>query len=608
MPHTSFIHTEPVTQQNDAIDSADAQYWADAATRYLDWFTPWDVTQHGRFGQDMRWFEGGKLNASYNCLDRHLETTPDKTALLWLGEDEDESRSYSYRELHAEVSRVANALKGLGVKCGDAICICLPMIPEAVITMLACTRIGAVHSMVFAGFNAESLRQRVQDFGTSVMITADHYRRSGRLHELKSIADEAVKDVKSVRKMIVVQNCKTDIDWQPTRDVWYHEICQRAQPDCPPREMDAEDPLFIIYTSGAKHLPRGAIHTTGGYLTYAAMTADKIFGLNAEDTIWCTANLGWITGHTYILYGPLLRGATTVLYEGSLGMPDRNRMSRVVEKHNVSVLYTSPTGLRHLKSGEMDRPFSDQLRVLGTVGVPMAPDLFPLVRRMVPDGCAILDTWWQTGTGGIMMAPPLEEGRHSDALTGSLPIEGIDVAVMDDDGNEITGAGEGELVIKTRWPSMLRGLYENPARYQEIYFSRHPGCYDTGDIARRDEDGRFWVIGRRDDLIRTHGKRLNAREIEESLSEHPAVAEAAVVGFPAGSANQQIAAYVTLLAPEKESDSLRDELLHHIRQRAGVHASPDMLVWCSTLPRSRAGRIRRNLLREKARRAAEKDA
>ena len=372
--------------------------------------------------------------------------------------------------------------------------------------------------------------------------------------------------------------------------------------------MDAEDPLFIIYTSGAKTLPRGAIHTTAGYLTYAALTADKIFNLGRDDTIWCTANLGWITGHSYILYAPLLQGATTVLYEGSLGMPDRDRVSRIVEKHGVTVLYTSPAGLRHLKSGEMSRPFAEHLRVLGTVGVPMPPDLFPYIRKIVPDGCAILDTWWQTGTGGIMLAPPLEEGRQSDSLTGSLPIEGIEVAVMDDDGNEITGAGEGELVIKSRWPAMLRGLYENPERYQEIYFSRYPDCYDTGDIARRDENGRFWVIGRRDDLIRTHGKRLNAREIEESLREHTAVAEAAVVGFPAGSENQQIAAFVTLLTPGSETEALRDEMLHHVRQRAGIHASPDMLVWCTDLPRSRAGRIRRNVLRERARRASAEQA
>ncbi|MCB1756705.1 MAG: acetate--CoA ligase [Gammaproteobacteria bacterium] len=579
-------------------------FWTEQAKQFIDWFTPWDELKSGDFEQaNIKWFEGAKLNATHNCLDRHLETIPDQTAIIWEGDEPDQSRNISYRELHAEVSRFANALKGLGVRKGDRVCIYLPMIPEVAIAMLACARIGAVHSIVFAGFSAEALRQRITDFECSVVITADQSKRGGKPIPLKEITDEACKDVAVVRKMIVVKHSNANIDWVSTRDVWYHEICNGVNPDCPPEEMDAEDPLFIIYTSGSLGLPKGAVHTTGGYLLYAAMTHKYAFNHRDGDIFWCSANIGWITGHTYLVYGPLANGGTTLMYEGFPTYPDEGRFWDIIDKHKVNTLYTAPTTLRSLKAfGNeiLDKHSLDSLKVLGTVGEQINPDVWEWYYHEVgKERCTIIDSWWQTGTGGIAIStlPGVTDLKPGSS---ALPFFGIEPALLDDDGKEIDGEGEGCLVIKRSWPGQIRTVFADHQRYIDTYLSKYPGYYSTGDCARRDADGYYWITGRQDDIIYTAGQRLTSTDLENALRMHPQVAEAAVVGFPADAKEQQIYAYVVLMNQSEPTEELRTELINHVRKTCGAIATPSQLQWTRQMPKTRSGKIPRSILQQVA--------
>lgn len=577
-------------------------FWTTQANELLDWFTPWDKLQSGNFRNgEIKWFEGARLNASHNCLDRHLETIPDETAIIWEGDEPDQSRNISYRELHEEVSRFANALKGLGVRKGNRVCIYLPMIPEAAIAMLACTRIGAVHSIVFAGYSADALRQRVVDFESSIVITADQCARGGKPIPLKDIADEACDGLDVVRKMIVVKHSNADITWLGTRDVWYHEMCNGVSPDCPPEEMDAEDPLFIIYTSGSLGVPKGAVHTTGGYLLWAAMTYKYAFNHCEGDVYWCTANIGWITGHTYFLYGPLLNGATTVMYEGFPTYPDEGRVWDIIDKHKVNTFYTAPTTLRSLLAfgnDSIETHSLDSLRMLGIVGEQINTEAWEWLYRVVgKEKCPIINTWWQTGTGGIMISPLM---GVADQIPGSsgLPMLGVDAAILDDNGNEIKGEGEGCLVIKRTWPGQMRTVYADHELYVETYLSSFPGYYSTGDCARRDANGHFWVTGRQDDIIHRNNNKYASTDIENELLHHPEVAEAAVVGYPADSKEQSIYAFVKLMNNATPSDELKELLLTQASNNLGADATPGQLQWAAQLPKTRSGKILRSILQQ----------
>ncbi|HBR98489.1 MAG TPA: acetate--CoA ligase [Gammaproteobacteria bacterium] len=577
-------------------------FWSTQAKALVDWFTPWDKLHSGDFATgDVKWFEGAKLNVSHNCLDRHLETIPDQAAIIWEGDEPDQTRIITYRELHEEVSRVANALKGLGVRRGNRVCIYLPMIPEAAIAMLACTRIGAVHSIVFAGFSADALRKRIVDFESSIVITADQCNRGGQPIRLKDIADEACQDLDVVRKMIVVKHTNADIQWIGTRDVWYHEMCKGVNPDCPPEEMDAEDPLFIIYTSGSLGTPKGAVHTTGGYLLWAALTHKYAFDHHEGDIIWCTANIGWITGHTYFLYGPLANGGTTLMYEGFPTYPNENRVWDIIDKHDVTTFYTAPTTLRSLLAygdESIEAHHLSSLRLLGSVGEQINPDVWEWFYHVVGnDRCPIIDTWWQTGTGGIMICPL---AGVTDLKPGSsaLPLFGVEPALLDDDGQEMHGEGEGHLVIKRSWPGQVRAVFGDQKRFVDTYFSKFPGNYSTGDRARRDADGYYWVIGRQDDIIQRAGRKYTSSDIENTLLIHPQVAEAAVVGYPANCNEQHVYAFVTLMNESSPSDELRDVLIGLVASVEGRDCAPEQLQWARQLPKTRSGKILRSILQQ----------
>ncbi len=577
-------------------------FWTEQAKELLDWFTPWEKLHSGDFqSAEVKWFEGAKLNAVYNCLDRHLETIPDKTAIIWEGDEPDQSRDISYRELHEEVSRFANALKGLGIRKGDRVCIYLPMIPEAAIAMLACARIGAVHSIVFAGFSADALRRRITDFDSSVVITADQCKRGGSPINLKDIADDACDGVDVVRKMIVVKHTNANINWIETRDVWYHEICKGVNPDCPCEEMDAEDPLFIIYTSGSLGLPKGAVHTTGGYLLYAAMTHKYAFDYHEGDIFWCTANIGWVTGHSYTLYGPLANGGTTLMFEGFPTYPNEGRVWDIIDKHKVTAFYTAPTTLRGLMAygnENIEKHSLASLKLLGSVGEQINPDVWEWYYHVIGKGnCPIIDTWWQTGTGGIMISP-LPGVTDLKPGASALPFFGVEPALLDDDGKEIEGEGQGCLAIKRSWPGQMRTVFADHDRYVRTYFSKFPGYYSTGDCARRDADGYYWVTGRQDDIINVPGQRIASSDIENALLLHPDVAEAAVVGFPANCKEQNVYAFVTLMNHLDPSDERVDELLEHVRLIVGDDATPTQLQWANKLPKSRSGKILRSLLQQ----------
>ncbi|HHH46294.1 MAG TPA: acetate--CoA ligase [Thiotrichales bacterium] len=577
-------------------------FWAEQAERFLTWDRKWDRVGEWDFhAANIRWFEGARLNASVNCLDRHLETRGDQTAIIWEGDDPAEDRHITYRELHAEVCRFANALKARGVGKGDRVCIYMPMIPEAAVAMLACARIGAIHSVVFGGFSPESLKDRILDADAHVVVTADEGLRGGKRVPLKRNADAALTDCPNVHTVFVVRRTGGEIAWHEDRDVWYHEAIDAADPVCEPVIMDAEDPLFILYTSGSTGKPKGVLHTTGGYLLYAAVTHKYVFDYHDGDVYWCTADVGWITGHSYIVYGPLANGAISLMFEGVPTWPDASRFWQVVDKHQVNTFYTAPTAIRALmREGDepVRRTSRKSLRLLGTVGEPINPEAWLWYHEVVGEGrCPIVDTWWQTETGGHMITP-LPGATKLKPGSATLPFFGVEPAIVDEKGNELEGACQGNLVIKRSWPGQMRTVYGDHERFRQTYFSTYPGYYFTGDGARRDEDGYYWITGRVDDVLNVSGHRLGTAEIESALVLHDAVAEAAVVGYPHPVKGQGIYAYVTLVKGVAPSDALRQELIELVRREIGPIAKPDVIQWAPALPKTRSGKIMRRILRK----------
>ena len=578
--------------------------WAEQAEQFVTWFKPWDKVLDWSYDKKdlyIKWFEGGKLNVSYNCIDRHLDDRGDQVAIIWEGDDPATDSKITYRELHEHVSKLANVLKARGVKKGDRVCIYMPMIPEAAYAMLACARIGAVHSVVFGGFSPESLKDRILDSDCRVVITADEGVRGGKAVPLKANTDKAVTKCPNVHTVLTVKRTGGDIDWHEERDVWYHELMAEASSDCPAEEMDAEDPLFILYTSGSTGKPKGVLHTTGGYLLFTAMTTKYTFDLQEGDIFWCTADVGWVTGHSYLVYGPLAIGATTISFEGVPNYPDASRFWQVVDKHQVSVFYTAPTAIRALmREGEepVKKTSRASLRLLGTVGEPINPEAWEWYYRVVGEQrCPIVDTWWQTETGGHLITP-LPGATALKPGSATRPFFGVQPGIVDTDGNLLEGEAEGALVIKHPWPSQMRSVYGDHQRFVDTYFATFPGYYFTGDGARRDADGYYWITGRMDDVLNVSGHRMGTAEVESALVLHDAVAEAAVVGFPHDIKGQGIYAYVTLVKGVEPTDALRKELVDMVREEIGPIAKPDVIQWAPGLPKTRSGKIMRRILRK----------
>lgn len=581
-------------------------FWKQVAQR-LDWLRAPTRIKDVSFAVDdfhIQWFADGELNASVNCLDRQLDARGDKIALLFEPDSPDsESYGVTYRQLHARVCRLANALRNLGVAKGDRVTIYLPMIPDAAVAMLACARIGAIHSVVFGGFAPNSIADRVADCGSKLIITADEGLRGGRKIPLKANVDAALKlpGTSSVETVLVVRHTGATVDMQAPRDRWFHDVVD-SQPDtCAPERMNAEDPLFILYTSGSTGKPKGVLHTTGGYLLWAAYTHELVFDLKEEDIYWCTADVGWVTGHSYLVYGPLANGATSLIFEGVPSYPDNSRFWQVVDKHRVSLFYTAPTAIRALMregDGPVRKTSRKTLRVLGTVGEPINPEAWRWYYEVVGERrCPIVDTWWQTETGGHMITP-LPGAIALKPGSATVPFFGVQPAVVDANGVELEGPAEGNLVIKDSWPGQMRTVYGDHQRFIDTYFRTYPGTYFTGDGCRRDADGYYWITGRVDDVINVSGHRIGTAEVESALVSHPKVAEAAVVGFPHDLKGQGIYAYVTLVAGEQPSEELRKELIAHVRKEIGPIASPDHLQWAPGLPKTRSGKIMRRILRK----------
>ena len=580
-------------------------FWREAGKR-LDWIKePTRIKNVSFDPKDLhiRWYEDGELNLSANCLDRHLEKRGDKVAIIFEGDDPADSRRITYRELHAEVCKFANTLKNLGVEKGDRVAIYLPMIPEAAVAMLACARLGAIHSVVFGGFSPDSLAGRIADSAAKVVITADEGLRAGKRIPLKVNVDAALErpGTNSVETVIVVQHTGGSVPMQPPRDRWYHVLMEGQSADCPPTPVEAEHPLFILYTSGSTGKPKGVQHSTGGYLVFISYTHELVFDLQEDDVYWCTADVGWVTGHSYVVYGPLANGGTTVMFEGVPNYPDVSRFWNVVDKHKVTLFYTAPTAIRALmRDGEepVKKTSRASLRLLGSVGEPINPEAWEWYHRVVGEGrCPIVDTWWQTETGGIMISP-LPGAIATKPGSATLPFFGIQPAIVDADGTVQEGATQGNLLITDSWPGQVRTIYGDHQRFIETYFSAYPGNYFTGDGARRDEDGYYWITGRVDDVINVSGHRLGTAEVESALVSHPKVAEAAVVGCPHDIKGQGIYAYVTLIAGENGSDELRKELIAWVRKEIGPIATPDYLQWAPSLPKTRSGKIMRRILRK----------
>jgi len=579
-------------------------FWREQAQR-ITWFAPFHTVKNTSFDPAnlyIRWFEGGKLNAAYNCIDRHLETRAEQVAFFWEPDDPNEpGKAITYRQLYEEVCRLANVLKQHGVKKGDRVTIYLPMIPEAIYAMLACARIGAIHSVVFGGFSPDSLADRILDGESTYLITADEGLRAGRRVPLKQNADKALERCPAVKTVLVVRRTGGAIPWVEGRDHWYHEEIQTVSAECPPEVMDAEDPLFFLYTSGSTGKPKGVVHTTGGYLVYTSLTHQLIFDYHDGDVYWCAADIGWVTGHSYIVYGPLANGVTEVLFEGTPTYPDPSRIWQVVDKYQVNILYTSPTAIRALmREGDewVKKTSRKSLRLLGTVGEPINPEAWLWYYRVVgEERCPIVDTWWQTETGGIMISPlpgatPLKPG------SATLPFFGVRPAIVDHEGNVLEGPADGMLVILDSWPGQMRTVYRAHDRFVETYFTRFPGMYFTGDGARRDEDGYYWIVGRVDDVINVSGHRLGTAEVESALVLHEAVAEAAVVGYPHEIKGQGIYAFVTLKAGYEPTDALRKALIQHVRNVLGPIFTIDLLQFTPALPKTRSGKIMRRILRK----------
>ena len=585
-------------------------FWAEQSHR-IAWITPPTEIKDTSFEGDVhiRWYADGVLNASASCLDRHVATRPDQVAIIWEGDNPADSRHVTYRELHAEVCRMANALRSLGVKKGDRVTIYLPMVVEAAVAMLACARVGAIHAIVFGGFSPDSLANRIQDCDSTLLITADEGRRGGRRVALKANADEALKHCPTIEAVVVVRVTGGDVPMMAGRDHDYATLLAAAAPECEPEPMGAEEPLFILYTSGSTGKPKGVVHTTGGYMVWASYTHELVFDYQPGEVYWCTADIGWVTGHTYIVYGPLANGATTLMFEGIPNYPDSSRFWQVVDKHHVNIFYTAPTAIRSLMrdgAGPVKSASRQSLRILGSVGEPINPEAWMWYYTVVGDGrCPIVDTWWQTETGGILISP-LPGATAVKPGSATLPLPGIHPVLVDNEGVHLEGATEGNLCIGDSWPGQMRTLYRDHARFVQTYFSTFKGLYFTGDGARRDADGYWWITGRVDDVINVSGHRMGTAEVESALVAHPSVAEAAVVGFPHEIKGQGIYAYVTLISGVEPTEALRKELVAWVRKEIGPIASPDAIQWAPSLPKTRSGKIMRRILRKIA--ANETDA
>ena len=608
------IHPVPPNFKDAHIDAAQYQamyrrsitdrdgFWGEKANEFLSWEKPWDTVTSGDFGSgESRWFSGGKLNVSYNCIDRHLPQRASQTAFIWEGDNPADSKHISYAELKQQVCKLANALKARGVGKGDRVCIYMPMIPEAAYAMLACTRIGAVHSVVFGGFSPEALKDRILDSDCQTLVTADEGVRGGRAIPLKVNADKALEACPNVHTCLVVRRTGADVAWQTGRDIWYHDATATAPGECPPEPMDAEDPLFILYTSGSTGMPKGVLHTTGGYLLQAAMTFRYVFDYREGEIFWCTADVGWVTGHTYIVYGPLANGATSVMFEGVPTYPDAGRCWEVVDKHRVNTFYTAPTAIRALHAvGDepVKRSSRASLRLLGTVGEPINPEAWEWYYQVVGDSrCPIVDTWWQTETGGHMITP-LPGATALKPGSATLPFFGVELALLNEEGAEIDGPGAGYLVIKSSWPGQIRSVYGDHQRMIDTYFSHYRGYYFTGDGATRDKDGYYWITGRVDDVLNVSGHRMGTAEVESALVLHEKIAEAAVVGFPHDIKGQGIYAYVTPMQGVEPDEALRAELIALCVREIGSIAKPDIIQWAPGLPKTRSGKIMRRILRK----------
>ena len=589
------------TMYQHSIDAPE-DFWAEQAGNLLHWHEPWKKVTSGEFAKaDTKWFEGAKLNVAYNCIDRHLEQRGEQTAIIWEGDDPTLDKNITYRELHQNVCKLANALKARGVSKGDRVCIYLPMVPEAAYAMLACARIGAVHSVVFGGFSAESIKDRILDSNCQSVITADEGLRGGRTIPLKANVDEALEHCPNVHSVFVVRRTNAEVPWHKERDICYHKATETADSECEPELMDAEDPLFILYTSGSTGKPKGVLHTTAGYLLGATITHKYVFDYHEGDVYWCTADVGWVTGHSYIIYGPLANGAVTLMFEGVPTYPNASRFWQVIDKHQVNIFYTAPTAIRALMSAGDDpvkKTSRSSLRLLGSVGEPINPEAWEWYYHVVGDArCPIVDTWWQTETGGIMITP-IPGVTDLKPGSASTPFFGVQAALLDADGKELEGAATGNLVLCNSWPSQIRSVHGDHQRCIDTYFTTYPGYYFTGDSARRDADGYYWVTGRVDDVINVSGHRLGTAEIESALVLHSSVAESAVVGYPHDIKGQGIYAYVSLMTGTEASEELRAELLKFVAKEIGAFARPEIIQFAPGLPKTRSGKIMRRILRK----------
>ena len=602
---TALIDNEKYLQEYERSINDPENFWAEHGQR-IDWIKPYTRIKDVSYSEKelhIKWFYDGTLNVSSNCLDRHLEKRGDQTAIIWEGDDPKEDKRITFKELHSEVCKFANALKELGVKKGDRVTIYMPMIPEAAVAMLACARVGAIHSVVFGGFSPDALAGRIQDCDSSLIITADEGIRGGKPIPLKANTDAALNSCPMCKTVVVVKRTGGKIDWVEGRDYWYHDITSAQSEECQPEEMNAEDPLFILYTSGSTGKPKGVMHTSGGYIVYASMTHEYVFDYKDGEVYWCTADVGWVTGHSYILYGPLANGATTLMFEGVPNYPNSSRFWDVCDKHNVSIFYTAPTALRALMregEGPVKATSRKSLRLLGSVGEPINPEAWLWYYNVVGDGrCPIVDTWWQTETGGILITP-LPGATDLKPGSATRPFFGIKPIIVDADGNVLDGATTGNLCLAESWPGQMRTVYGDHDRFFQTYFATFPGRYFTGDGCRRDEDGYYWITGRVDDVINVSGHRMGTAEVESALVAHSLVAEAAVVGYPHEIKGQGIYAYVTLNVGVEPDEELRNELIQWVRKEIGPIASPDLIQWAPGLPKTRSGKIMRRILRKVA--------